>query len=35
VDISKVNQSKPIEKPTVDLTQKPTDTKFECLGCGS
>ena len=35
VDISKVNQSKPIEKPTVDLTQKPTDTEFECFGCGS
>jgi ribonucleoside-diphosphate reductase alpha chain len=35
VDISKVGQSKPIEKPTVDLTQKPTDTEFECFGCGS
>ena len=35
VDISKVNQSKPIERPTVDLTQKPTDTEFECFGCGS
>jgi len=35
VDISKVGQSKPIEKPTVELTSKPTDTKFECLGCGS
>jgi ribonucleoside-diphosphate reductase alpha chain len=35
VDISKVGQSKPTEKPTVDLTQKPTDTEFECFGCGS
>ena len=35
VDISKVGQSKPIEKPKVDLTQKPTDTEFECFGCGS
>jgi ribonucleoside-diphosphate reductase alpha chain len=35
VDISKVGQSKPIEKPTVDLTQKPTDSEFECFGCGS
>jgi ribonucleoside-diphosphate reductase alpha chain len=35
VDISKVGQSKPIEKPTVELTQKPTDTEFECFGCGS
>ena len=35
VDISKVGQSKPIEKPTVDLTQKPSDSEFECFGCGS
>jgi ribonucleoside-diphosphate reductase alpha chain len=35
VDISKVGQSKPIEKPVVELTQKPTDTEFECFGCGS
>jgi ribonucleoside-diphosphate reductase alpha subunit len=35
VDISKVGQSKPIEKPTVDLTQKPLDSEFECFGCGS
>jgi ribonucleoside-diphosphate reductase alpha chain len=35
VDISKVGQSKPIEKPKVELTQKPTDTEFECFGCGS
>ena len=35
VDISKVGQSKPTEKPTVELTQKPTDTEFECFGCGS
>ena len=35
VDISKVGQPKPIEKPTVDLTQKPTDSEFECFGCGS
>jgi ribonucleoside-diphosphate reductase alpha chain len=35
VDISKVGQSKPIEKPTVELTSKPTDTEFECFGCGS
>jgi ribonucleoside-diphosphate reductase alpha subunit len=35
VDISKVSQSKPIEKPTVDLTQKPSDSEFECFGCGS
>jgi ribonucleoside-diphosphate reductase alpha chain len=35
VDISKVGQSKPIEKPTVELTQKPTDSEFECFGCGS
>jgi ribonucleoside-diphosphate reductase alpha chain len=35
VDISKVGQLKPIEKPTVELTSKPTDTEFECFGCGS
>ena len=35
VDISKVAQPKQIEKPTVELTQKPTDTEFECFGCGS
>ena len=35
VDISKVGQSKQIEKPTVELTSKPTDTEFECFGCGS
>ena len=35
VDISKVGQSKPIEKPIVELTQKPTDSEFECFGCGS
>ena len=35
VDITKVQQPKIIEKPTVDLTQKPTDTEFECFGCGS
>ena len=35
MDISKINQSKPIEKPIVELTQKPTDTEFECFGCGS
>ena len=35
VDISKVGQSKPIEKPTVELTSKPTNTEFECFGCGS
>jgi ribonucleoside-diphosphate reductase alpha subunit len=35
VDISKVGQSKPIEKPTVELTQKPSDSEFECFGCGS
>ena len=35
VDISKVGQSKPTEKPTVELTQKPKDTEFECFGCGS
>jgi len=35
VDISKVNQPKQIEKPKVELTQKPTDTEFECFGCGS
>ena len=35
VDISKVGQSKPIEKPKVELTEKPTDTEFECFGCGS
>ena len=35
VDISKVGQSKPIEKPKVELSQKPTDTEFECFGCGS
>jgi ribonucleoside-diphosphate reductase alpha chain len=35
VDISKVQQPKIIEKPTIDLTQKPTDTEFECFGCGS
>jgi len=35
VDISKVGQSKPTEKPTVDLTQKPSDSEFECFGCGS
>jgi ribonucleoside-diphosphate reductase alpha chain len=35
VDISKVGQPKSIEKPTVELTSKPTDTEFECFGCGS
>jgi ribonucleoside-diphosphate reductase alpha subunit len=35
VDISKVGQSKPTEKPTVNLTQKPSDSEFECFGCGS
>jgi ribonucleoside-diphosphate reductase alpha chain len=35
VDISKVGQSKPIEKPKVELTQKPSDSEFECFGCGS
>jgi ribonucleoside-diphosphate reductase alpha chain len=35
VDITKVQQPKTVEKPTVDLTQKPTDTEFECFGCGS
>jgi ribonucleoside-diphosphate reductase alpha chain len=35
VDISKVGQSKSIEKPKVELTEKPTDTEFECFGCGS
>jgi hypothetical protein len=35
VDISKVGQPKSIDKPTVELTQKPTDTEFECFGCGS
>jgi ribonucleoside-diphosphate reductase alpha chain len=35
VDITKVQQPKTIEKPTVDLTTKPTDTEFECFGCGS
>jgi ribonucleoside-diphosphate reductase alpha chain len=35
VDISKVGQSKPIEKPKVELTEKPNDTEFECFGCGS
>jgi ribonucleoside-diphosphate reductase alpha chain len=35
VDITKVQQPKIIEKPTVDITQKPTDSEFECFGCGS
>ena len=35
VDISKVGQSKPIEKPIIELNQKPKDTEFECFGCGS
>jgi ribonucleoside-diphosphate reductase alpha chain len=35
VDISKVSQPKPIEKPKVELTQKPSDSEFECFGCGS
>ena len=35
VDISKVGQSKPIEKPTVEINQKPKDSEFECFGCGS
>jgi ribonucleoside-diphosphate reductase alpha chain len=35
VDISKVGQSRPIEKPKVELTEKPNDTEFECFGCGS
>jgi hypothetical protein len=35
VDISKVGQPKPIEKPTVEINQKPKDSEFECFGCGS
>jgi ribonucleoside-diphosphate reductase alpha chain len=35
VDITKIQQPKTVEKPTVDLTSKPTDTEFECFGCGS
>jgi len=35
VDITKVQQPKIIEKPTVDIKQKPTDSEFECFGCGS
>jgi ribonucleoside-diphosphate reductase alpha chain len=35
VDISKVSQPKKIEKPTVEITQKPSDSEFECFGCGS
>ena len=35
VDITKVQQPKIIEKPIVDITQKPTDSEFECFGCGS
>jgi hypothetical protein len=39
VDISKVNQSTvKQEKPKVNLvepTTKPTDSEFECFGCGS
>ena len=35
VDISKISQQKPIEKPKVDLNTKPTDSEFECFGCGS
>jgi ribonucleoside-diphosphate reductase alpha chain len=35
VDISKISQQKPIEKPKVDLNIKPTDSEFECFGCGS
>jgi ribonucleoside-diphosphate reductase alpha chain len=35
VDITKIQQPKTVEKPTVDLTTKPTDTEFECFGCGS
>ena len=35
VDITKVQQQKIIEKPIVDITKKPTDSEFECFGCGS
>jgi ribonucleoside-diphosphate reductase alpha chain len=35
VDITKIQQPKTIEKPIVELTTKPTDTEFECFGCGS
>jgi len=35
VDITKVQQQKIIDKPTVDIKQKPTDSEFECFGCGS
>ena len=35
VDISKVGKPKQIEKPTIELTQKPLDSEFECFGCGS
>ena len=35
VDITKIQQPKTVEKPIVNLTTKPTDTEFECFGCGS
>jgi ribonucleoside-diphosphate reductase alpha chain len=36
VDISKIQQPKvTVEKPTVELVSKPTDSDFECFGCGS
>jgi ribonucleotide reductase alpha subunit len=35
VDITKVQQPRIIEKPKVEITSKPTDSEFECLGCGS
>ena len=35
VDITKVQQPRIIEKPKVEMTSKPTDSEFECFGCGS
>jgi ribonucleoside-diphosphate reductase alpha chain len=35
MDISKIQQPKIVEKPTVDISNKPEDSEFECFGCGS
>jgi len=35
VDITKVQQPRIIDKPKVEMTSKPTDSEFECFGCGS
>jgi ribonucleoside-diphosphate reductase alpha chain len=36
MDISKIQQPKiNVEKPTVELVNKPEDSDFECFGCGS